>query len=171
MQIPDQMARDRAVIVALGSNMAGVFGTPEEMMERAILTLGDEGITLTERSRLWRSKAWPDPAGPEYRNAVALVETSMTPESLLRALHRIEAAFGRERSLPNAPRPLDLDLVAYGRIVSAGPPILPHPRAAERRFVMGPLAELAPGWVHPVLGETAADLGERAPVGRDAEPI
>jgi 2-amino-4-hydroxy-6-hydroxymethyldihydropteridine diphosphokinase len=165
------MARDAAVVIALGSNMAEASRSPDEILERAILTLGDNDITVTGRSRLWRSDAWPDPKGPEYRNAVVLVETKLTPASLMAALHRIERAFGRERGAPNAPRTLDLDLIAYGRRVEAGPPVLPHPRAAERRFVMGPLAELLPDWRHPVSGERAEVLADRASVGRDAGPL
>ncbi|MFX8681007.1 2-amino-4-hydroxy-6-hydroxymethyldihydropteridine diphosphokinase, partial [Acinetobacter baumannii] len=71
----------------------------------------------------------------------------------------------------NAPRTLDLDLIAHGRLVSPAPPLLPHPRAAERRFVMGPLAEILPDWRHPVCGETAAALAARATVGADAKPL
>lgn len=151
--------------------MAGVFGTPDEALERGIRALGEDGITVTGRSRLWRSKAWPDPKAPDYRNAVVLVETQLSPASLMQRLHEIEHAFGRERSAPNAPRVLDLDLIAYGRRVSPGPPAIPHPRAVQRRFVMGPLAELLPDWTDPVGGETAAVLAERAEVGRDAEPV
>ena len=74
--------------------------------------------------------------------------------------------------MPNAPRTLDLDLIAYGREISAARGlILPHPRAHDRLFVMGPLAEIAPGWVHPVLGRTAAELVVSATVGRDARPL
>lgn len=84
----------------------------------------------------------------------------------------LEAAFGRRRRAANDPRTLDLDLVAYGRTVLDEPDlILPHPRAHERRFVMGPLAEIAPGWIHPRTGRTAADLAATATVGADAAPL
>ena len=73
---------------------------------------------------------------------------------------------------PRSPRTLDLDLIAYGRRVIDAPGLtLPHPRAHERRFVMGPLAEIAPGWVHPTLGRTAAELAAEARVGQDAAPV
>ncbi len=140
-------------------------------MERALLALGENGITVVARSRLWRSKAWPDPGQAEYRNAVALVETDLDPVALLARLHGIERRFGRERSISNAPRTLDLDLIAYGRQIRAADPVLPHPRARNRRFVMGPLAELAPDWTDPVSGEAARALAMQAGVGQDAAPI
>ena len=91
---------------------------------------------------------------------------------MLTGLLAVETALGRERSERNAPRTLDLDLIAYGREVRAGPGLtLPHPRAHERRFVMGPLAEIAPDWTHPVLGATAAALAAGASVGADASPL
>ena len=151
--------------------MAGDWGSPDELLERAIRALGENGITVTARSRLWRSAAWPDPGAAEYRNAVVLVETKLTPASLMAKLHEIEHAFGRRRGEPNAPRTLDLDLIAYGRRVSPGSPVLPHPRASQRRFVMGPLAELLPDWTDPLSGEAAQVLADRAPVGKDATPV
>jgi 2-amino-4-hydroxy-6-hydroxymethyldihydropteridine diphosphokinase len=85
------------------------------------------------------------------------------------ALGRIEEAFGRRRTVPNAPRTLDLDLIAYGREQGdCDGLILPHPRAADRKFVMGPLAEIAPEWVHPVVEGTAHELAATATVGKDA---
>ena len=129
------------------------------------------GLPVLARSSWWRSAAWPDPNEPEYRNGVAFVETTMPPEAVLEALSSIEQAFDRKRIARNAPRTLDLDLIAHGREVIDRPGlVVPHPRAHERRFVMGPIAELAPGWVHPVLGRTAADLARTATVGPDAEP-
>ncbi len=90
----------------------------------------------------------------------------------MQALLRVEAAFGRRRGAPNAPRTLDLDLIAHGRAVVDEPGLtLPHPRAHERRFVMGPLAEIAPGWSHPQTGKTAGALAVAASIGSDAAPM
>ena len=91
---------------------------------------------------------------------------------MLATLLALEAELGRERGARNAARTLDLDLIAYGREVVATQGLtLPHPRAHERRFVMGPLAEIAPGWRHPVSGETAEALAGPAGGGADAQPV
>ncbi|HEY5410444.1 MAG TPA: 2-amino-4-hydroxy-6-hydroxymethyldihydropteridine diphosphokinase [Caulobacteraceae bacterium] len=166
------MNTDEAVIVALGGNLALEGQAVQAVLELAAGRLATVGLKPVRRSGWWRSAAWPDPTEPAYLNAVAWVETSLGPRAVLEALLGIETAFGRRRSLPNAPRTLDLDLIAYGRRVIDEPGlILPHPRAAERLFVMGPLAEIAPGWLHPVTGETAAALAAKATVGADATPI
>jgi 2-amino-4-hydroxy-6-hydroxymethyldihydropteridine diphosphokinase len=157
--------------VALGSNLAGEFASSEALLEAALARFPQAELPVLARSGWWSSAAWPDPKGPEYRNGVALVEANGGPQAVLEALLSIETQFARERRARNAARTLDLDLIAYGRQVIDAPGLtLPHPRAHERRFVMGPLAEIAPGWRHPVLGLTAAELAARATVGRDAHP-
>jgi 2-amino-4-hydroxy-6-hydroxymethyldihydropteridine diphosphokinase len=162
---------DDLAVVALGANLPGADGGPAARLEAALRRFSDHGLPIVKRSRPWRSRAWPDPADPPFINAVALVTPALGPEATLAALHALERAFGRERGRANAPRTLDLDLVAHGRVVRAGPGlVLPHPRAAERRFVMGPLAQIAPGWRHPTLGLRADQLARDAPVGRDAAP-
>ncbi|MDP3853539.1 2-amino-4-hydroxy-6-hydroxymethyldihydropteridine diphosphokinase [Phenylobacterium sp.] len=166
------MNPDEAVIIALGGNIAGDFGSSEALLEAALARFAEAGLPLVARSSWWRSAAWPDPTGQEYRNGVVLVEARQPPEHVIRTLFSLEAAFGRERGARNAARTLDLDLIAHGRTVSDDPDlILPHPRAHERLFVMGPLAEIAPGWRHPVLGKTAAELAVGATVGLDASPV
>jgi len=163
---------DRAVIVALGSNLPGATGDPSATLEEALRRLNAAGLMVRRRSRWWRSRAWPDPAKPDYLNGVVLVETALDPAQVLAVLHAIEAGLGRERRTPNADRTLDLDLIAHGRWVVEGQGItLPHPRAADRYFVMGPLAEIAPGWRHPENRQRAETLAASATVGRDAAPI
>jgi len=163
---------DDAVLIALGSNLAGPFAGPEALLEAALSRFADAQLALVRRSSWWRSASWPDPSLPDYLNGLALVETSLGPRKTLAMLRSLEQQFGRESGPRNAPRTLDLDLIAYGRAVADEPGlILPHPRAHERLFVMGPLAEIAPYWLHPVLGETAAALASRATIGLDAAPI
>jgi len=171
LKILDAEELDQAVVIALGSNIAGGFASSEALLEAALERFPPAGLKIIARSSWWRSAAWPDPADPEYRNGIALVEADQGPQAALAALLGIEAELGRERSVRNAARTLDLDLIAYGRQVLEAPGLtLPHPRAHERRFVMGPLAEIAPAWRHPVLGRTAAELAAEAKVGADAEP-
>ena len=159
-------------MVALGTNLADARGGPAERMEAALACFSGHGLHVVKRSSWWGSLAWPEPRDPPFLNGVALVQTKLEPPAVLEALHMIERAFGRRRALRNAPRTLDLDLIAHGRRVVAGPElVLPHPRAAERLFVMGPLAEIAPLWRHPQSGRTAAELDVTAGVGRDARPL
>jgi 2-amino-4-hydroxy-6-hydroxymethyldihydropteridine diphosphokinase len=162
---------DDAIVVALGGNLAGDFTSSEALLEAALAQFPQAGLPVLARSRWWSSAAWPDPKGNEYRNGVAIVEANGPASAVLEALFAIERSFGRIRGVPNAPRTLDLDLIAYGRQVSDGPDlVLPHPRAHERLFVMGPLAEIAPEWRHPVNGRTTTELAAAATVGRDARP-
>ena len=158
---------DGAVVVALGSNLSGDYASSISLLEAALAAFPEAGLRIVARSGWWRSAAWPDPADPPFVNSVVLVETALSPAGALDALHGLEARFGRERTEPNAPRTLDLDLVAYGRERSEAP-LLPHPRAHERAFVMRPLAQVAPDWRHPVLGASATELARSAAVGADA---
>ena len=163
---------DDAVLIALGSSLAGRFGSREALLEAALDNFPAAGLKLVTRSSWWRSASWPDPGKPDYLNGLALVETALSPRETLAALRRIEVAFGRRREAENAPRTLDLDLIAHGRTRLDGAELtLPHPSAHERLFVMGPLAEIASEWRHPVLGETAKALAAKASVGTDAAPV
>jgi 2-amino-4-hydroxy-6-hydroxymethyldihydropteridine diphosphokinase len=159
--------------IALGSNVAGRFASPAEAVEVAIQVLQDSEIKQVSRSRLYRSAAWPDPTDPEFINAMLSVETSLAPDALLARLHAVEAEFGRQRRQVNAPRTLDLDIVDFAGQVSApgGRPILPHPRLADRAFVLLPLAEIAPDWRHPVTGVPICDLIRALPDPQAAVPL
>jgi 2-amino-4-hydroxy-6-hydroxymethyldihydropteridine diphosphokinase len=153
--------RAEAALVAIGANLPRADGTPaRETCAWAVRRLAAiPGMRVVAVSSWWESAPIPpDPDSPPFVNGVALLEGEATPEALLAALHAIEDEAGRARPYPNAPRVLDLDLVDHGGRVQAGPPVLPHPRAHDRAFVLRPLAEVAPGWVHPVLGRAVEDL-------------
>jgi len=162
---------DEAIILAVGGNLAGDYPSVEALLEAALSAFLRSDLRVVQRSGWWRSAAWPDPGAPAYLNAVVIVETQLSPRALLAQLLDIEVAFGRRRAKPNAPRTLDLDLIAYGRQVINQPGlVVPHPRAHDRLFVMGPLAEIAPDWTHPILARTATELARDAAVSRDAAP-
>jgi 2-amino-4-hydroxy-6-hydroxymethyldihydropteridine diphosphokinase len=102
---------------------------------------------------------------------VARLEGEAGPVALLARLQAIEARGGRVRGVPNAARTLDLDMIDLGGTVRPGPaPVLPHPRAHERAFVLLPLRDVAPGWCHPVLGRTVEDLIAALPP-QDISPL
>lgn len=166
------LSLDNAVIVALGANDKGAHRDCEAGLEESLRLLERCGVRVVARSSWWSSLAWPNPEDPPFLNGVAIVQTQLDAPALMGLLSDIENTMGRVRSHKNAPRTLDLDLTAYGReVYETEQLILPHPRAADRMFVMGPLAEIAPNWVHPVLGLTAEALALSATIGADAHPI
>jgi 2-amino-4-hydroxy-6-hydroxymethyldihydropteridine diphosphokinase len=162
------------IFVALGANLPGPDGSPaiETCRRAAALLDALPGLRLRALSRWFATAPVPAAPGvPDYVNGVALLEPRFgsgqpDPAALLAALQAIEIRFGRVRPYPNAPRTLDLDLLDLdGLIRIASDPVLPHPRMAERAFVLAPLCDLAPGWVHPALRRSAAEL--LAAVGAD----
>lgn len=161
------------ILIAFGANQPSVLGPPAETLREALRLLDAAGVELRAMSRLYASPAWPDPSDPPFANAVFAVETALSPAALLAVLHDVEARLGRQRRALNAPRPIDLDLVDYHGRVQDGPdgPVLPHPRAHERAFVLAPLREIAPDWRHPVSGRSVQTLLEAAEVlGNQAIP-
>lgn len=158
-----------AIFIAVGSNIIAKELRPKEWLQSIVNVIFERGIKIKFLSSVWSSKAWPNPKDPPFWNAVFCIESQMRPEAILRLLHEIEAEMGRVRGEKNAPRTLDLDLIAYGDYVINCPDlVVPHPRAHERGFVMGPLAEIAPDWEHPLLKKTARELYQDVTVGRDA---
>lgn len=144
--------------IGLGANLA----EPRAQLAAAFDELGGLPLTrLVARSSLYRSAPLGYAEQPDFVNAVARVETGLPPERLLAALHEIETRHGRERSFPNAPRTLDLDLLLYDDVVRHdGTVNLPHPDIGRYAFVLGPLAEIAPQRQHPETGQSLAQMWE-----------
>lgn len=153
----------RLAAIALGSNLGSRFGTPEDNLREAVLRLGALGVV-----RAVSSFYVTEPVGyldqPMFVNAAAVLETTLEPLALLRGLMAIERAMGRDRALVPAkgPRVIDLDLLLMGDAVMQNEElVLPHPAMHERRFVLEPLAEIAPTMVHPGLGVSVAEMLRR----------
>ncbi len=149
------------IIVAIGSNLPDADGHSPNLVCRAAVEAlrGLAGLRLVSVSRWYQTKAWPPSDQPDYINGAALLTGTADPAWLLAELHAIEARAGRHRSVANAARPLDLDIIALGGIVRTAPdPILPHPSAHLRDFVLRPIADLLPGWRHPVSGLSVGTL-------------
>ncbi len=147
--------------IALGSNLASQFGDPAANLREAVSRLRELGAVRASSSLHTTA-----PVGyvdqPDFTNAAALLETSLEPLELLAGLLAIERAMGRDRSAAvpaKGPRIIDLDLLLMDEVVLNTPELtLPHPAMAERRFVLAPLAEIAPGMVDPRTGRTVAEM-------------
>lgn len=145
------------VYIALGSNL----GDRDDFLRRALTALRQtEGVEVTRVSPWYETRPVGGPAGQgPYLNAVAEVQSECGPHDLLAVLLNIEQQLGRERHEKDGPRTIDLDLLLYGDLVYEDTQLLvPHPRLHERLFVLHPLAQLAPGLLHPVLKRSIADL-------------
>lgn len=143
------------VFVALGSNL----GDREAVLAAALGRLADLAAGRTVRSsHIYETLPWGIADQPPFLNSVASFETCLDPPALLAALQGIERDAGRTGGLRWGPRVLDLDILDMEGIRRESDPILPHPRIAERAFVLVPLCEIAPGWVHPLTGRSAAGM-------------
>lgn len=173
MQGAGERAEFGMILIGIGANLPGPHGEAPLVTARAAVTAlaGISGLRLGAVSRFWASAPVPASDQPRYVNAVARLDGSAEPASLLARLQAIEAASGRVRGARNAARPLDLDILDMDGILRDSPdPVLPHPRLAERAFVLRPLAEVAPAWRHP---RTGAAIGEllAAVAAQDAAPL
>lgn len=152
---------DQGILIGIGANLPSMRGlSPIDTARNAAATLDSvPGLRLAGLSRWYESAPIPPSGQPPYVNGVAHLCGKMDPAELLEILHWIERKAGRRRGVANAARPLDLDIIAMGDLVRAAPnPVLPHPRAHLRAFVLLPLADVQPHWVHPVSGLAVREL-------------
>ncbi len=147
------------ILVALGANLPGPAGTPARTLAASCRAMSDRDLRITAFSRVWQSAPVPASDQPWYSNAVVRLETDLPAPLIMDELKAIEKQFGRVRTTRNEARVLDLDLIAANdEVLETERLVLPHPRMHERAFVLMPLREVAPDWVHPVLKKPVGDL-------------
>ncbi len=163
------------ILIALGSNLSGPWGTPQQTLRRAVDEIGGDALQVVAVSCAYRTRAYGVAGQPDYLNAVIQIAGFLPPEALLGRLHRIERAAARARGGRWGVRTLDIDLLDWNgricgpraensRLGQSGfkPMSLPHPGIENRPFVIIPLAEIVPSWHHPVTGDLAATLARGA---------
>ena len=164
------------VLVGLGGNSPGPWGSPAETLKRALRELERRGIAVEAVSDLYVTAAMGAARQPPYVNQVALLDTILPAPALLSLLKQIEARAGRRGGRPWGARTLDLDILDYKGITlnwslkrkgmpraRVRPLVLPHPQLEQRPFVLRPLLDVAPTWRHPVSKLSAAELWRRVP--------
>src|SRR5271156_6582017 len=144
--------------IALGSNLSSEFGDREANLREAVRRVGELGAVKAVSS-FYDTEPVGYREQPRFLNGALVLETELGPVELMRKLLAVERAMGRERVVAKGPRVIDLDLLLYGDwVLWSEDLMLPHPAMAERRFVLEPLAEIVPDWVHPVLGKTVREM-------------
>ena len=160
------------IFVALGANLPGRYGSPYETLQAAKAAMEERGIAILSSSRTWLTAPVPASDQPWYHNEVVRVKTGLSAFALLETLQEIENEFGRVRTVRNAPRVLDLDLVAYHDDILNKPElIVPHPRMHKRAFVLLPMQETVENWAHPLLQMALDDLIVNLPADQEAVPM
>ena len=148
----------------MGSNLESQFGDRRANLLEAVRRVGELG-EIRDVSSFYETEPVGLVAQPRFLNGALVLETALDPLALMRRLLAVERAMGRDRggvAMAKGPRAIDLDLLLYDEVVMATEELtLPHPEMQERRFVLEPLAEIAPGLVHPVLGLTVGEMLER----------
>jgi 2-amino-4-hydroxy-6-hydroxymethyldihydropteridine diphosphokinase len=150
----------KTVYLSLGSNI----GDREANLHAAVEQLSAAGISILRASPVYETEPVDYTAPRWFLNQVVEAGTTLFPVQLLARVARIERALGRVRTVPKGPRTIDVDILLYGRTVVRSAALeIPHPRMAERRFVLAPLADLAPDLRHPVTHRTIREMLEAAP--------
>ncbi len=142
------------VLLSLGTNL----GERRQNLRRAVRAL-DEEMAVTAVSPVYETEPWGEPDQPDFLNICLAATTTQPPRQLLKSIKQIEQDLGREESYRWGPRLIDIDIIFYDDVVVAEKGLnIPHARLAERAFVLTPLADVAPDWVHPITGKTVVEM-------------
>ena len=173
------------VLIAAGGNLPSDKGTPAQTIVEATKIYSNERIKVLGISRFFKTPCFPPGAGPDYVNVALIAETGLSASEMLAALHMVEAEFGRQRDKRWGMRTLDLDLLSFDAVVvpdldtveswmnlpldaqvrqTPDTMLLPHPRIQDRAFVLVPLMDVAPDWVHPVLQRSVREMHDALPL-------
>jgi len=142
------------VYIGIGSNL----GNRIKNIETAKFLLRINGINILKFSSFYETLSWPNPNNPKFINVVIQSNTTLPPDKLIKIFKDIEKKLGRFNSLLNAPRTCDIDIISYKNIVLSKDIIIPHKRMSKRNFVLIPLFEIAPYWVHPKTNKSIKKL-------------
>ena len=153
------------ILIALGSNVFGPWGSPAETLDRAVVEIASNGAKVLAQSSWIETEPYGQTDQASFVNGALSIKTHLQPEALLTMLHGIEVAAGRKRREKWGPRTLDLDIIAYDDVVMAGADnslnlTLPHNDLHNRSFVLLPIKQLNPDWQHPVSGKTVVQMLE-----------
>ena len=146
--------RVKSIYLSLGSNL----GNRKKNIEIAKSKIVQNKIKILQISNYYETLSWPDPKKPKFLNIVLKILSKNTPNELLSIFSEIEAFLGRKKTIKNAPRVCDIDIIDYAGKQTNGQIILPHPRMHKRNFVLFPLFELDKDWKHPVLKQNIKKL-------------
>ncbi|MGR3660026.1 MAG: 2-amino-4-hydroxy-6-hydroxymethyldihydropteridine diphosphokinase [Paracoccaceae bacterium] len=180
------------VLLAFGGNISSEIGSSTQIIFKATHDVAEFGLEVVKASRFFNTPGFPAGIGPDYINAVVLCRTEQDPNTVLESLHQIELKYGRTRDVRWGSRTLDIDLIAVGDLVlpdtetyqkwfelspkaqkTKAPEqlILPHPRVQDRAFVLVPMCDVAPDWVHPVTGLTTTEMLAMLPADEIASVV
>ena len=162
------------ILIGIGANLSNEnYPSPLSACEAAVETLKREsGVKILCQSPWYKSEPVPASEQPWYVNGVASLETKLGAKALLALLHKTEEKLGRVRSYKNAPRVIDLDLLAYNEEIHANEALrVPHPRLHLRSFVLLPLQEVDPAWRHPENNDSIAEMIKKMPKGQVCLPL
>ena len=154
------MFMNNNIFISIGSNLRGHMNNSKDIMNIVFFNLSKEGLRVRSASKIYISKPMPSGLGPTFYNRVILIKSELKPNYILKRLKKIEKIYSKRSFLRNSPRVLDLDILDYkGKVIKSSNYLqTPHPKMTNRDFILKPLHDLSPNWVHPISGKNIKSL-------------